>query len=52
MNGAKDSLVTVSQGVGGIALSFWETLPDVLRLLILFATLTHITIKIIKDYNK
>mgnify|MGYP003153683005 FL=1 len=52
MNNVKDSLITVSQGAGGVALSFWETLPDMLRLAILIATLLHITIKIVKDYNK
>ena len=48
----KDSLVTIAQGVGGVALSFWEGLPDILRLGILVATLVHIIIKIINDYNK
>ena len=48
----KDSLVTIAQGVGGVALSFWEVLPDILRLGILLATLIHIVIKIINDYNK
>ena len=48
----KDSLVTIAQGVSGVALSFWEVLPDILRLGILVATLVHIIIKIINDYNK
>ena len=48
----KDSLITVSQGAGGVALSFWDALPDMLRLAILVATLAHITMKIVKDYNK
>ena len=48
----KDSLITIAQGVGGVALSFWEVLPDILRLGILVATLVHIIIKIINDYNK
>jgi hypothetical protein len=52
MNNVKDSLITVSQGAGGVALSFWDVLPEMLRIAILFATLTHITVKIIKDYNK
>ena len=52
MNNVKDSLITVSQGAGGVALSFWEALPDMLRLAILVATLLHITIKMVKDYNK
>ena len=52
MYNMKDSLITVSQGAGGVALSFWDALPDMLRLAILIATLVHITVKIIKDYNK
>ena len=52
MNNVKDSLITVSQGAGGVALSFWEALPDMLRLAILIATLLHITIKMVKAYNK
>jgi hypothetical protein len=48
----KDSLITVAQGAGGVALSFWEVLPDMLRLGILIATLVHIIIKIINDYSK
>ena len=48
----KDSLITMAQGAGGVALSFWEVLPDILRMGILLATLIHITIKIVKDYNK
>ena len=49
---AKDSLITMAQGAGGVALSFWEVLPDMLRIGILIATLLHIVIKIINDYNK
>jgi len=49
---AKDSLITMAQGAGGVALSFWQVLPDMLRMAILFATLTHIVVKIVKDYNK
>ena len=48
----KDTLMTVVQGAGGVALSFWEVLPDMLRLGILIATLIHILIKIVNDYNK
>jgi len=48
----KDSLITIAQGAGGVALSFWEVLPDMLRIGILIATLVHIIIKIINDYNK
>ena len=52
MDNVRDSLVTAGQGAGGVALSFWEVLPDVLRMLILVATLAHITVKLIKDFNK
>ena len=40
---------TTVQGVGGIALSFWEVLPEALRMLILLATLIHIVVRIKKD---
>ena len=49
METAKDSLITVAQGSAGIALSFWNALPDVLRVGILVATLIHIIVKINKD---
>ena len=52
MESARDSLITVGQGTAGVALSFWEVLPDILRIAILILTATHITIKILKDYNK
>ena len=45
----KSSASTAIQGAGGIALSFWEALPDILRLCILIATLMHIVVKIKKD---
>tara|TARA_R100001463_G_scaffold107500_1_gene162084 strand:- start:232 stop:390 length:159 start_codon:yes stop_codon:yes gene_type:complete len=48
----KDSLITAGQGAGGVALSFWQVLPDILRVAILVLTATHITVKIIKDYNR
>ena len=48
----KDSLVTIAQGASGVALSFWEVLPDILRITILFLTAAHIAVKIVKDYNK
>ena len=47
-----DSLRTTAQGLGGVLLSFWEVLPDFLRLCILLATLTHIIVKIKKDLSK
>ena len=51
MDNVKDSVITASQGAGGVALSFWETLPDILRVAILFVTFLHITIKIVKSYR-
>ena len=48
----KDTVMTIAQGASGVALSFWEVLPDMLRLGILMATLLHIIIKIVKDFNK
>ena len=42
---------TAVQGVGGIALSFWEVLPDILRVCILLATLIHIIVRINKDFK-
>ena len=52
MESVKDSVITVSQGAGGVAVSFWDALPDMLRIAILFVTFLHITIKIVKDYRK
>ena len=52
MESVKDSLVTAGQGAGGVALSFWDVLPEMLRMLILVATLAHITVKLVKDFNK
>ena len=51
MDNVKDSVITASQGAGGVALSFWETLPDMLRIAILFVTFLHITMKIVKNYR-
>jgi hypothetical protein len=51
MESVKDSVITVSQGAGGVALSFWDALPDMLRMAILIATLAHITIKVVKSYR-
>jgi hypothetical protein len=49
MESLKDSLITVSQGGGAIALSLWTTLPEIVRLGILIATFIHIAIKIKKE---
>ena len=37
------------KGAGGILLSLWDALPDILRVGILAATLIHIIIRIRKD---
>jgi len=47
-----DTVKTAVKGAGGIALSFWDVLPDLLRLLILLATLAHIIVKINKDLKE
>ena len=49
MESLKDSLITIGQGSGAIALSLWTVLPDIIRLGILIATFIHIVIKIRKD---
>jgi len=49
MESLKDSLITVGQGSGAIALSLWTVLPDMIRLGILIATFIHIVVKIRKD---
>ena len=49
MESLKDSLITISQGGGAIALSLWTALPDIVRLGILIATFVHIVIKIRKE---
>jgi len=45
----KASTIIAAQGAGGIALSFWEVLPEALRMCILLATLVHIIVRIKKD---
>ena len=41
---------TAVEGMGGILLSLWGALPEILRILILFATFIHIVIRIRKDF--
>jgi hypothetical protein len=43
-------LGTVGQGFGAILLSLWEALPDILRVLILFASFIHIVVKVRKEF--
>jgi len=47
-----DSLKTLAQGAGGVAISFWDVIPEVLRLCILLATFSHIMIKIFKAIDE
>ena len=49
MESLKDSLITIGQGSGAIALSLWTVLPDIIRIGILIATFIHIVVKIRKD---
>jgi len=43
-------LGTAVEGVGGILLSLWSALPDILRLSILIATFIHIVVRIRKEF--
>ena len=52
MENLKGCIITLFQGIGGVLVSLWEVLPDILRIGILIATLAHILVKIVKDYNK
>jgi len=49
MEDIKESLKTVCEGMGGILLSLWDALPNILRFGILVATFVHIMIKIKRD---
>ena len=51
MENLKGYLMTFCQGVGGVLISLWEALPDILRLSVLVGTFVHIVIKIRKDLN-
>ena len=41
---------TVIQGTGGILLSLWDALPEILRFGILLASFIHIIIRIRKEF--
>ena len=43
-------LGTAIEGFGGILLSLWTALPEILRFLILLATFIHIVVRIRKDF--
>jgi hypothetical protein len=49
MEDIKESLKTLAEGTGGILLSLWDALPNILRFGILLATFIHIMIKIKRD---
>jgi hypothetical protein len=40
---------TAMKGTGGILITFWEALPDIVRIGIGIATIIHIIVKIRKD---
>ena len=47
-----DTVKTTRIGVGGIWMSFWEVLPDIVRLGVGVATLVYLIIKIRKEMNE
>ena len=49
MESLKGCIITLFQGIGGILVSLWDALPDILRLSVLIGTLVHIVVKIRKD---
>ena len=51
MENLKGYLMTLCQGIGGVIISLWEALPDILRLGVLIGTFVHIVIKIRKDLH-
>ena len=51
MENLKGCTITLFQGLGGILVSLWEALPDILRIAVLIGTFVHIVIKIRKDLN-
>tara|TARA_R100000808_G_C2012133_1_gene64205 strand:+ start:203 stop:358 length:156 start_codon:yes stop_codon:yes gene_type:complete len=51
MESLKGCIITLFQGIGGILVSLWDVLPDMLRLGVLIGTFVHIVIKIRKDLN-
>jgi len=42
---------TAITGASGVALSYWSVIPEVLRILILLVTLTHLTVKLFKEFK-
>ena len=45
----KSPVGTVFEGTAGILVTRWDVLPEIIRILIGIATLTHIVIRIKKD---
>ena len=48
-NALRSPIGTAFEGTAGILLTLWDRLPELLRIFIGIATLTHILIKIKKD---
>lgn len=42
---------TAVTGFSGVALSYWSVIPEVLRILILLVTLTHLSVKLFKEFK-
>ena len=40
---------TAITGMGGVALSYWDIIPQVLRILILVVTLAHLMVRLYKE---
>jgi hypothetical protein len=40
---------TAVTSVGGVALSYWDMIPEVLRILILVVTLAHLVVRFYKE---
>ena len=45
----KSPIGPVFEGIAGILVTLWDVLPEIIRILIGIATLTHIVIRIKKD---
>ena len=52
MESVVDTVKTTTIGVGGFWMSFWEVLPDIVRLGVGVATLVYLIVKIRKEINE
>ena len=52
MDSLVDAVKTTTIGVGGFWMSFWEVLPDMVRLGVGVATLVYLIVKIRKEINE